>query len=288
MSSDPIAVPAATYRGMARPEIDAAYNNSAAVKESPRHLADWERRSAIVRARPDARLDLAYGPAVNNRIDYFPAKAGAPLFVFVHGGYWFRNRKEIFAFAAEGPLAHGISVATVGYTLAPQAGLSEIVREVAAAIDHLSGAADDLGFDAEALVIGGWSAGGHLAALAATHPAVKGALPISGIFDLAPIRISYINDALALTEAEVAGLSPLFNLPAHSVPMRLFVGGDELPELRRQSSAYAEAAATKGLPVTLDVIAGKNHFTILELLGDGASVLTRGLTGLIEDARRQA
>ena len=274
---------AATYRGMARPEIDAAYNNSAAVTDSARHLADWQRRSEVLRQQPEARLDLRYGPAPNNRIDFFPAQPGAPLFVFIHGGYWFRNNKEIFAFVAEGPRTQGINVATVGYTLAPAANLTTIVGEISSALDFLGRSATDLGFDPAALVVGGWSAGGHLAAKAAEHPAVGGAVPISGVFDLTPIALSYINDALALTPAEVAGLSPLFNLPAAGKPMRLYVGGGELPELQRQSTAYAEAAAGRDLPVTLDVLPGENHFTILEQLAAADGALTRGLRTLIAD-----
>src|SRR5262245_17000364 len=96
----------AIYRGMDRPTLDAAYNNSAAVADSPGWLARGRERSAIVRASPDARLDIVYGPRPRARLDYFPCgKKQAPLFVFIHGGYWQRNEKETFAFVADGPRA---------------------------------------------------------------------------------------------------------------------------------------------------------------------------------------
>src|SRR5262245_51833244 len=99
---------------MNRSELDAAYNNSEAVADSPQWLARWREASVRVRARPDARLDIVYGARPRARFDYFPCgrlsgnRARAPLFLFIHGGYWQRNEKETFAFVAEGPLAHGI------------------------------------------------------------------------------------------------------------------------------------------------------------------------------------
>src|ERR1700747_1642056 len=128
----------AVYRGMARAAIDAAYNNSAAVVDSADWLARWRELSAAVRASPRARLDISYGSRPRARFDYFPAGAArAPLFVFIHGGYWQRNDKDIFAFLAEGPRAHGIDVALVGYTLAPDVRLTDIVEEIRQALSVL-------------------------------------------------------------------------------------------------------------------------------------------------------
>ena len=88
--------------------------------------------------------------------------------MFIHGGYWQRNEKEMFAFVAEGPLPHGIDVALLGYTLAPDASLTEIVGEIDRALSYLSAHAGELGFDPGRLFVGGWSAGGHLTAMAAS------------------------------------------------------------------------------------------------------------------------
>jgi len=151
---------AALYRGMDRAALDAAYNNSGAVADSPQWLARWRERSAILRAAAaQARLiDLPYGNRPRARLDYFPAGAAQPpLFVFIHGGYWQRNDKDMFAFVADGPRAHGIDVAVIGYTLAPQARLAEIVEEINAALSYLSEQADDFGFDRNRLFVGGWS-----------------------------------------------------------------------------------------------------------------------------------
>jgi arylformamidase len=272
----------AVYRGLDRPALDAAYNNSAAVADSAARLARWDERSAAVRAADYARRDIAYGPRPRNRLDYFPSgKPAAPLFVFIHGGYWQRNGKDRFAFVSEGPRARGIDVAVVGYTLAPDVRLADIVQEIAQALDFLSGRAGEMGFDGNAIFVGGWSAGGHLTAVAAEHPAVRGGLAISGIFDLEPIALSYLNDKLRLDAAEIEAFSPIRTMPHKPSPLRLCVGGGELRELRRQSAAYAEMARMLGLPVSLAVLPGHDHFSILEELAAGGGALAEELVRLV-------
>ncbi len=270
------------YRGMDRAALDAAYNNSAAVADSPQWLERWRERSATVRGAASQWLDIPYGSSPRARLDYFPAgRARAPLFVFIHGGYWQRNDKEMFAFVAEGPRAHGIDVAVLGYTLAPQARLTGIVEEINQALSVLSERADDFGFDSERLFVGGWSAGGHLTAMAARHTACRGGLPISGIFDLAPIALNYLNEKLSLDGSEIETLSPLRILSGRIPPFRMFVGGNELPELKRQSVAYADAARQRALPVELAMLPGHHHFSILDELRRPNGAITHALCELI-------
>jgi arylformamidase len=274
------------YRGMDRAALDAAYNNGAAVADSADWLARWRELSAAVRSSPRARLDIPYGSRPRARFDYFPSgAASAPLFVFIHGGYWQRNDKDMFAFLAEGPRAHGIDVAVVGYTLAPDARLTDIVAEIHQALGVLHERADDLGFDRDRLFVGGWSAGGHLTAIVSGHPAFRGGLPISGIFDLEPIALNYLNEKLALDPREIATLSPLRVLCDRAPPLRLFVGGDELPELKRQSATYAEAARARGLPVAFAVLPGRHHYSILDELSRSEGVITRALVELTQSRR---
>jgi arylformamidase len=275
----------ALYRGMDRAALDAAYNNSEAVAESPQWLARWRARSAVLRgaALHGGLLDLPYGTRPRARLDYFRAGASEPpLFVFIHGGYWQRNDKDVFAFVADGPRAHGIDVAVVGYTLAPHARLTEIVEEISAALSYLYEHAGDFGFDRNRLFVGGWSAGGHLTAIAARHPACRGGIAISGIFDLTPIALNYLNEKLRLDAAEVASLSPLRVLCERMAPLHMFVGGNELPELKRQSSTYADAARERGLPVALTVLPGHHHFSILDELGAPDGAITQALRELVE------
>jgi arylformamidase len=120
-------------------------------------------------------------------------RTNAPTLLFIHGGYWQSRAKEVFTIMAEGPMAHGINVALIGYTLAPDATLDEIVAEIHGGIDYLAGHLPALGGDGGGIVVSGWSAGGHLTAMALSHPMVAAGLAISGIYDLEPIRHSYLN-----------------------------------------------------------------------------------------------
>jgi arylformamidase len=271
----------AIYLGMDRATLDAAYDNTAAVKDSQDYRTRWWEASAAIRSEAGSRLDLRYGTRPRATLDYFPsATRNSPLFVFIHGGYWQRNEKERFSFVATGPRAHGISVAVPGYTLAPDARLKDIVEEIRLAVTFLVERADDLGFNSKAIFLGGWSAGGHLTAAVSDHPAVRGGIPISGIFDLEPIALGVLNDKLSLDADEIVNLSPLRRLAIPTPPLRLFVGGAELPELKRQSQTYAQVASERGLPVSLSVLPGHHHFSILDELSDPSGALTRALRDL--------
>jgi acetyl esterase/lipase len=269
------------YRDMDRAALDAAYNNSAAVADSGKLVADFQARSAKMREELPRHLDLRYGAAPRNRIDYFAADKGGPVLVFIHGGYWQMRAKEDFSFVASGPLAHGIHVALVGYTLAPDISLGGIVDEVRSAIAWLTARVDDYGGDANRIYIAGWSAGGHLTATSLQEPAVKGGLAISGIYDLQPMRWCYINDKLKLDEGEAKRLSPLHHVPSVSVPLVIAYGGAELPELQRQSEDYSDARQRAGLPGQMARLEGRNHFTILEELASPDGALTGALNELV-------
>jgi arylformamidase len=269
------------YRNMTRSELDDAYNNTKAVADSPQWVVKWIERSAATRRRSDAVLGTAYGPRERERFDYFPSgHAGAPLFVFIHGGYWVRNAIEMFSFLAEGPNACGIDFVALGYTLAPQVRLNEIVDEIRRGLTHLQGASG-LGYDHERIYVGGWSAGGHLAAITADHQAVRGTMPISGIFDLEPLSLNYLNDPLQLTPGDIRELSPQHQLRASLPPARIMSGGNELHELRRQSEDYARAAQDAGLDAKLHVLPGHNHYSILDELAKPEGFVTQELYDLV-------
>ncbi len=262
------------YRGMNRAVLDAAYNNTAAVANSAELLAGFQVRSDRLRAANARHLDLRYGPGERNRIDYFASAARGPVLIFIHGGYWQMRAKETFAFLAAGPLAHGIHVALPGYTLAPEQTLEGIVAEIRSAIVWLAARAAELGGDPARLYVSGWSAGGHLTAVALGEPQIRGGLAISGIYDLEPIRLCYLNEKLQLDTAAARRLSPVLDVRAPSQPLILAYGGTELPELQRQSETFAAARAKAGLPGRLVRLAGHNHFTILEELASPEGALT--------------
>jgi acetyl esterase/lipase len=167
---------------MDRQALDAAYNNSAAVADSDRYLADWQRRSEALRARMPDHLNLVCSDAPRTRLDFFATnRAGAATLLFFHGGYWQRNAKEGFSFVAEGPLAHGFHVAVAGYTLAPEATIDGIVREARTALRWLHEHLAKLGGDPARLYVSGWSAGRHLAAMLMDEPLSCPPFPVAGV-----------------------------------------------------------------------------------------------------------
>ena len=270
------------WRTMDRATLTAAYDNGVAVANSAAQLARWRGLGAALRAQHPATLDLRYGPHPRNTLDLFACgRPRAPLLAFIHGGWWMRNAKEDFAGMAAGPLALGMDVATLGYTLAPDATLTTIAAEIGDALVFLR---RRKGGRAGPLVVSGWSAGGHLAALAAEGGVaqVDACLAISGAFDLAPLRGTALNDTLGITPAEVEALSPSRLAARGSCPMVVAYGTDELPEMRRQSEDYAAARAAAGVPTRLLPLAGADHFSILDAMMAPDGALARAAAALAD------
>jgi arylformamidase len=269
------------WRKLSQEALDSGLNNSTAVAGSGEMVEGWGKLSAEMRAKHSAHLNLSYGPRERNRIDFLKAAPNAPTLLFIHGGYWQMRAKEFFTMFAAGPMAHGINVALIGYTLAPDATLEQIVAEIHAGIDHLAGRLPELGADANRLVASGWSAGGHLTAMAMLNRHIKGGVAISGIYDLEPIRHSYLNVKLGLDEAMSRRNSPM--LLTHAVkPMALVVGGAELPLLRKQTADFAGYRANHGLPVAYEEIPGTNHFTIMNEMASPTGRITTLIRQMIE------
>jgi arylformamidase len=272
------------YGSMDRQTLDAAYNNSAAVADSDRYLADWLRRSEALRSRMPDHLNLVYGDAPRTKLDFFATKrAGAPTLLFFHGGYWQRNTKEGFSFVAEGPLAHGFNIAVAGYTLAPEARMDSIVREARTAMRWLHQNLATLGGDPTRLYVSGWSAGGHLTTMLMDEAAVAGGLAISGLFDLEPIRLCYLNEKLGLDAEEARRNSPLLNLPARAAKFIIAYGADELPELKRQSNEFAAAWSGRGLLGEIIEVAACHHYAVLEQLAQPDGLLAKALAAMAAD-----
>ena len=272
------------WRKLSRQELDRGLNNGEAVADSAEIIAGWDRRSAELRRQHAPHLDLRYGPRERNRIDFLKVREGAPTLLFIHGGYWQGRAKETFTLFAEGALAHDINVALTGYTLAPDATLDEIVAEIHSAIDFLAAQLPALGGDGKGIVVSGWSAGGHLTAMALSHPYVRAGMAISGIYDLEPIRHSYLNEKLALDEAMSRRNSPMSVAGGPLKPLSLVVGAAELPLLRKQTADFAGHRARHGLPVTYEEIPGADHFSILKEMASPMGRITTLIRQLFERA----
>lgn len=276
------------YRQFDRKALDAAYNNTEAVGQARRdqYVEGWTARSDAFRARNRGRLDLRYGAGTRQRLDIFPSgAAGAPTVVYIHGGYWQANDKEPYACLGEGLLPAGWNLALVEYTLAPAARLDAIVAEIRAAVAWVIEHAKEHGGDPQRVFVAGHSAGGHLTAMAMEDARVAGGVAISGLFDLEPIRLCYLNDKLRLDPAEAARNSPLLHLPPRAAPLVVTVGLGELPELIRQSAEYAEAWTKRGLPGRYLPLANHEHFSILEELARPEGAILAALKQLATSGR---
>ncbi|MFC6790840.1 alpha/beta hydrolase [Methylobacterium komagatae] len=263
---------------------DACYDNNAAVPDSAARVAARNAASATYRAAHPAGLDISYAAGDRTAFDLYPAAdPKAPCLVFVHGGYWQRNARADFACFAEGLNAAGWAVAMPGYTLAPEASLAAIVAEIGAALDWLraDGAAHGI---VGPLVLSGWSAGAQLAALHLGHPAVTAVLAISGVYDLAPIRETYLNDKLGLTDDEIETLSPL-RLPVTAKPMTLAYGSRELPALVHDARNLHALRAAAHAPGSLLPVPGADHFSILDEFRRPDGILVRAAQDLLGGAR---
>lgn len=265
------------YRGFTQAELDAGYDNTNAVANSAIQLKGFDMRSDLMAKRYVSTIDMTYGELPRNKFDFFSCgNKKAPLFIFIHGGYWQMRCKETFRFLAMGPLENGFNVANVGYTLAPEMSLTGIVYEIRSAIKVLRSHADILGFDANRIYVSGWSAGGHLCTSVLDETGVRGALAISGVYDLEPIHKSYLNKKLMLKSEEIVTLSPM-RARLVNKPMCIVCGGEELPELRRQSLEFATLRAAERIPGTFSLLEGHNHFSILTELENPNGVLSRML-----------
>ena len=247
--------------------LDAAYNNSAHVGPERRaaYVGAWAARSAELRDRLSHQHSVAYGDSPREVLDFVPCgRPGAPTFAYIHGGYWQMNDKETSFHVAGGVVPHGINFANLDYSLAPAKKMTDICQEIRRAIDWLLANLSRLGGDPNKLYVGGHSAGGHLTAIAMGNPRVAGGLAISGLFDLEPIRLSYLNAALGMDVLEARRNSPIHALPKQAGRLLVTAGGGELSELQRQSIDYYAAWRAAGLDGAFVPLPGHDHFSLLD------------------------
>jgi len=240
-------------------------------------LAQYAALSTRAHARVPVQRDLRYGGAPRATLDYFPARAGTRrpgLLTYIHGGYWQEGSKDHSAFLAPAWHDAGMAHAVVGYTLAPEARLPQIVAECRAAHAWLVARADTLGFDPANVVIAGSSAGSYLAAASADRSSVpvRGIVPVSGVFDVAPLIGTSINGPLGLDATTAAALD-LLTPERRYCPAVVAWGEVETDAFKRQSGAFAAGLHATGTPCLSLEVPGRNHFDVILELGDPASPL---------------
>lgn len=265
--------------------LEAQYNNRARVPDHAQVLARWAQASALVRERSVARLDVPYGDGPGELLDLFPTEApAAPVLVFIHGGYWRALDKSDHSFVAPSFTADGALVVVVNYALCPAVTVEHIVMQLVRALAWVWRHAAAHGGDPSRITLVGHSAGAHLAAMlmscrwkqvADDLPAqpVTGALAISGLYDLEPLRLApFIQADLQLTPASVARLSPAFFPRPKSGKLYAAVGLEESDEFIRQNRLIRDVWGPTAVPVC-ETVPHSNHFTVLNSLVDPAGRL---------------
>ena len=277
------------------PAVDAAYGPRAALPPGvfEANIAAYAERSADAYRTLPHRRDLCYDATSGQCLDIFPAPGpgSKPAFVYIHGGYWRMLGKGDSVFMAETFTRRGISVVAVDYALAPAVTLEEIIRQVRASIAWLHRHGATHGIDPDRIHVGGSSAGGHLAAAvvaggwreAAGLPddVVKGAMPVSGLFDLAPIARSFVNAWLGLDAARALASSPIHHLPPVACRLVVAWGEHETSGFKDQSRDYLAAWRFAGHEATAVEVAGRNHFDVVLDWCDPESLMTERCAAMV-------
>lgn len=278
---------ARVYRSFNQEALDREYSPSSCVDDLMVYIDDYLQSSQAAKQAAvlngSAALELAYGPLASQRMDVFlPETTAAAVNLYIHGGYWQELSKDYACFSAPTFQRRECALAALGYSLAPQRRLTDIVEECRCAVEWLYLNADDLAIDRDRIHISGSSAGAHLAMMLYTtdwhkralpHDVIKGVCAVSGIYDLEPVRLSYVNSELHMDQQEAHANSPMHLEPSALSPVIMAYGGNETSEFKRQSNEYREKLEGIGVPVEFREINNRNHFDVIMDLADQSSWL---------------
>ena len=272
------------------PWTDAQYNASLCVSDPAAQIRHYVQQAGRARSTLPCVLDVPYGATAAETLDIFPAAApGAPVFVFIHGGYWRALSSRDFSGVALGLQPLGITTVVINYALCPQVDLDEITRQARSALAWVLRHIVEHGGDPARVAVGGHSAGAHLTAMclqtdwAGVHGLVqdplKAALLISGLYDLAPLRKSYLQPVIRLDDGLIRRNSPALHVRPCSTPVWVAWGAEETSEFARQSRLYHDAWRSAGNTGELAGVPMAHHFSAIHGFEDPGSPLCRWLAG---------
>lgn len=269
-------------------QIDAQYNPSLTLAANDQPMLHFAARASHARNALRCELNVPYGPTLDETLDIFPAEnPHAPVFVFIHGGYWRALSSKDFSGVALGLHPLGITTVVINYALCPFVTIDEITRQARSAVAWVLRHIAQYGGDPARVSLGGHSAGGHLTAMCLQTPwkrdyglpqdPLVGAMAFSGLYDIAPLRYSYLQPLIQLDDGVIQRNSPAFMVRASKTPLWIGWGGLESAEFARQSGLYHAAWQTAGNTSALQELPGTNHFTVLHGLEDPHSPVCQWL-----------
>ncbi len=273
--------------------LDQQYDNKSKIPNASSKLAQWLQKGVRARQNLNCELDINYSTHDRQKLDIFPTKEKrAPVVAFIHGGYWYSQDRELAHFLAPFYVASGVNFVSIGYRICPDVNLKEIVDDIGKALIWLHKHGAEFGANRDKLFVAGHSAGGHLAAMACgpfgeAKGLLKGGCSVSGLHDLSPIRLSYLNKWLNLDPADAKALSPIALVQAlmpgseSLPPMILAVGTREGPEYTRQRNEFLCALREASQPVSSLDLEGSDHFSACEAFCTPTHALSRAMLNLI-------
>jgi len=260
------------------PIKEKGYNVRLLVDDFDGLISRWSDRSEKFRQNVDSSLNCQYGDGEKDKLDIFRCgEANAPLFIFIHGGYWQRGDKSVYSFVAESFINSGIDVALIGYQLCPGASMTNIVEKIQEAIIWIWRNAENYSISKNRINVSGHSAGGHITGMILAtdwhqisndlpKDVVKTGIPISGLYQLEPIRETTIADALGLDNEESLALSPHFFEPKTNAPILVTLGGGETPEFHWQTDNFVKKWKQHNAPLNYHAEPDVDHFGVVERL----------------------
>jgi len=272
------------------PILEKGYNVRLLVDDFDGLISRWSDRSEKFRQNVDSSLNCQYGDGEKDKLDIFRCgEANAPLFIFVHGGYWQRGDKSVYSFVAESFINSGIDVALIGYQLCPVASMTNIVEKIQEAIIWIWHNAENYSISKNRINVSGHSAGGHITGMilatdwqqiSSDLPTdlVKTGIPISGLYQLEPLRKTTIADALGLDDVESMALSPHFFEPITTAPILVTLGGAETPEFHWQTDQFVEKWKLHDISLDYHAEPDVDHFGVVERLASKDSQIFKKIS----------
>ena len=269
--------------------LDDAYDQEVYAPNREVVVAGRHAASARARTRLGAPLRHAYGPSEHEGLDIFDCGTnGAPVNVLVHGGAWRRNKAADYALQAEVLVCAGAHSVILDFINVDQANgdLYPMYHQVRRALGWVWRNAKSFGGDPDRVYVSAHSSGSHLSGVVLTRgwqeedlprDAFKGAVLLSGMYDLHPVRLSKRSAYVKFTEAMVEDLSGQRHIAGLNTPLTLAHGTAETPEFQRQTRDFAEAVTAAGKTAQLIVGQGYNHFELLETLANPYGLLGRAM-----------